>query len=341
MSPEVSHLPPSLSKPDVGNAADAYVLLLAYRYGFRPKDGNPDRKSITQLEDEEAGRHSGKPRLVFTVDPEHPWKPKWIDKGKDARDLDAFRATVLDRHGIHQFTDPDQLVGLVLQALRAWESGAGRTESVEPAPSWNWPRPWDFSPYMANKRRDFVGREWLFDLVRTWHAEPNSPQALLLCADFGVGKSAFMAKLVADASVPIIGHHFCHHDTIETLNPMTFVRSVAAQLAAALPDYRAAVEADPEAKRWLDDATRDPASAFERAVVAPLNTIPAPAAPQVLLIDALDEALDFEASTGGNRATNIVRLLAPRTQRFPAWVKVLATSRRRQEVLQPMQHACR
>jgi len=116
MSPEVSHLPPSLSKPDVGNAADAYVLLLAHRYGFRPKDGNPDRKSITQLEYEEAGRHSGKARLVFIVDPEHPWKRKWIDKGQDERDPDAFKATVLERHGISHFTDPDQLLGVVLQA---------------------------------------------------------------------------------------------------------------------------------------------------------------------------------------------------------------------------------
>jgi len=38
--------------------ADAYVLLLAHRYGFRPKEeGNPERSSITELEYNEAGRH--------------------------------------------------------------------------------------------------------------------------------------------------------------------------------------------------------------------------------------------------------------------------------------------
>ncbi len=318
--------------------ADVYVLVVAHRYGFRPKEGNPERKSITHLEYEEAGRHEGKPRLVFTVDPEHRWSPKWIDKGDDARDLEVFRAAVEDRHGVNRFSDSDHLASLVLQALRAWESDASRAQGDAPAPSWNWPRPWDFSGYLFEKRRGFVGREWLFDEVRAWSGDADGPQALLICADFGVGKSAFMAELASGGrGVPIAAHHFCHHDTIETLNPATFVRSVGAQFAVAVPEYKSAVEADAEARRWLDDAQLDPASAFERAVVAPLNAISAPGAPLVLLVDALDEALDFEITSGSSRPTTIVRLLAPRTRRLPGWLRVLATSRRRQDVLQPMQ----
>lgn len=214
-----------------------------------------------------------------------------------------------------------------------------KTDSVV---NWGWPMPWDFSGYLDEKRRGFVGRAWLFDIVRTWYDGRNGPQAMLVYADFGIGKSAFMAELAAGAAgIPIAAHHFCHHDTIETLNPTTFVRSVAAQLAASLADYRAAVEADSEAMRWLSDATLDPASAFERAVVAPLTTIRAPIVPQILLVDALDEAVEFEAMPGSHRATTIVRLLAARPQRFPNWLKILATSRRRQEVLQPMQQTFR
>ena len=41
-------------------AADVYVLLIAHRYGYRPPENNPQRRSITQLEYEEASRH-GKP----------------------------------------------------------------------------------------------------------------------------------------------------------------------------------------------------------------------------------------------------------------------------------------
>lgn len=229
--------------------------------------------------------------------------------------------------------------------------GPGARASVEyhqhnyPAPppaSWNWPRPWNFSGYLAEKRHGFTGRDWLFGEVRGWYADRDGAQALLVCADFGVGKSAFMADLTADAhGLPIAAYHFCHHDTIETLNPVTFVRSVAAQLAASLPAYRSAVEADPDARRWLDDVQLDPASAFERAVIGPLNAIDPPGTPQVLLVDALDEALDFETTAGSSRPTSIVRLIAARARRLPAWLRILATSRRRQDVLQPVQSAFR
>lgn len=99
-------------------AADVYVLLIAHRYGYRPPAGNPERRSITQLEYEEAGRFPAKPRLAFTVDLDHTWLPRFIDKGDDERDLSRFRATVEERHGVRRFTTPDHLSTLVLQALR-------------------------------------------------------------------------------------------------------------------------------------------------------------------------------------------------------------------------------
>ena len=55
----------------------------------------------------------------------------------------------------------------------------------------------------------------------------------------------------------------------------------------------------------------------------------APATLLVLLVDALDESLDFAPPGTDTRATTIVRLLADRVKRMPAWLKVLATSSRR------------
>ncbi len=74
-------------------ATDVYVLLIAHRYGYRPAENNPQRRSITHLEYEEASRHQ-KPRLVFTVDRKELWLPDWIDSGADGADLAAFRAEV-------------------------------------------------------------------------------------------------------------------------------------------------------------------------------------------------------------------------------------------------------
>jgi formylglycine-generating enzyme required for sulfatase activity len=123
-------------------ATDVYVLLIAHRYGYRPPENNPQRRSITQLEYEEASRHN-KPRLVFTVDRKQLWLPDWIDGGDDAADLAAFRAEVETTHGVNRFTTPDQLASLVLQALQAQrppslDSGSPRTRTYTPADLQSW-----------------------------------------------------------------------------------------------------------------------------------------------------------------------------------------------------------
>jgi formylglycine-generating enzyme required for sulfatase activity len=115
-------------------AADVYVLLIAHRYGYRPPENNPQRRSITQLEYEQASRH-GKPRLVFTVDRKEKWLPDWIDSGDDAIDLAAFRAEVEASHGVNRFTTPDQLASLVLQALQALRPPSMEAASP-PAPTY-------------------------------------------------------------------------------------------------------------------------------------------------------------------------------------------------------------
>ena len=75
--------------------ADVYVLLLANRYGYRPKQVNPD--------------------------PDHPWVKKWIDDrlSEDGQALASFRAEVEARHVVNRFTDPKDLASLVQQALSA------------------------------------------------------------------------------------------------------------------------------------------------------------------------------------------------------------------------------
>jgi hypothetical protein len=123
-----------------------------------------------------------------------------------------------------------------------------------------WPGAWDSSSYRRQLRQGFIGRQWLFNEVKAWYGNPAASQALLIVADYGVGKSAFMAELTATGKagqgLPIAAHHFCDHNTAATLEAATFVRSVAAQLSVALPDYKAAVENDPQARRWLDDMFR-------------------------------------------------------------------------------------
>ncbi|MBK6854944.1 MAG: TIR domain-containing protein [Burkholderiales bacterium] len=220
------------------------------------------------------------------------------------------------------------------QDVRRLRDELHRTRDA-PSSRYRWPTPWDFSAYMADKREVFEGRDWLFGEIANWHAASHA-RALLIRADFGVGKSAIMAELVhRNPGVCIAAWHFCQHDTQETLQPGAFVRSLAAQLATTVPGYQELIDADPDLQERLDRALTDPGSALEGAVLAPLARLSAPSAPRLLLVDALDEALEVDA-TGPRSTGTIVSLLAAKAGRFPAWLRVLATSRPNPQVLTPL-----
>lgn len=211
---------------------------------------------------------------------------------------------------------------------------------------WNWPTPLPFANYRSFRSQGFVGRQWLFDAVRDWAmadlSSTETPQALLIGADYGVGKSAFLARLVETeaAGVPIIAQHFCQHDVIDTLSPGRFVTSLAAQLAAGLPEYKAIIEAESASslRELLSNPDSDPVGALVQSVLEPLAKIAAPVGPRLLVIDALDEALDYRGS-GGRDSTIVSLLAADRAHRFPRWLRLLATSRRLPAVQRPLRQA--
>lgn len=225
-------------------------------------------------------------------------------------------------------------------AIRELRAAIASHQKLKGRSDWSWLQPWDFTIYRSEKRQGFVGRKWLFEEVRGWATSPDSEQALLIGADYGVGKSAFLAELVDTdaAGIPLVAHYFCTSEQATTLTPGLFVRSLATQLAEALPAYREHLETD-EAKTlhdWLDAADKDPARALEQAVLAPLASLhPAPQ-PHLLVVDALDEALDYRPEAGGSSRHTIVDLLAKEARNLPNWLRVLATSRRRDEVLEPL-----
>ena len=331
---------------DVG-ACDFYVLLIAHRYGFVPTTDNPGAKSITQLEYKHA-KHCAKPCLVFTVDQAHAWPPRSIERGRTAKKRDAFRKAVGLEHGIATFATPDNLVGQVLSAVGAKEEAERQRQRKDAAAAsapasgsgtgYRWPAAWDFGPYMADKREVFVGRDWLFADIDAWRAAGH-PCAMLIRADFGVGKSAIMAELVhRNPSRAVVAWHFCQHDTQETLRPATFVRHLAAQLKATLPGFRETIEANADLQERLDNALADPASALEAAILAPLSKLAAPAGPRLLVVDALDEALELGANAG-QKSGSFVSLLAGRAGRFPPWLRILPTSRNNPQVIASLQQA--
>ena len=189
----------------------------------------------------------------------------------------------------------------------------------------------DFGPFLYDKRRDFCGREWLFQRIDAWRADRDRHRALLITGDPGIGKSAIVAQLVhMNPGAQVLAYHCCRADTPETLRPGRFIRGLAGMIASQLEAYASQLD-DPQVEAALGEARceTDPASALEEGILNPLHRVPTPAGgARYILIDALDEALAVR------EGLSIVTLLSPsRLDRLPGWLRVVATTRKEPDVL--------
>jgi hypothetical protein len=98
---------------------DLFVGIYAYRYGFIP-DG--DDHSITQSEYYTASECKI-PKLIYIVDDNQPWPPKFIENGNPAEKLDAFKKYLYSNHICASFSNKDNLTANVLADI-------GRTISI-------------------------------------------------------------------------------------------------------------------------------------------------------------------------------------------------------------------
>ncbi len=99
-------------------SCDLYVGIFAWRYGYIPKEDNPQGYSITELEYREAIK-TNKPCLIFLLSEVAPWPRKFVDK--DASSIEKLREELSNNHstGPH-FSTPDELGRLLAEAMVKW-----------------------------------------------------------------------------------------------------------------------------------------------------------------------------------------------------------------------------
>lgn len=181
--------------------ADAFVCIVAHRYGSRPPGA---RKSFMELEFERA-RERGIPMQPYVVDQRYPWSLQEVDEGEDRRALEAFKARLRRDHTVRSFGDlQDFRMDLVvyLGELRGSSrddrtpDGDGPVESGEahqpseaddrsiPRP----PEPYHVPPYTAGQ--PFTGRA--AELAMLDEFMTSEDPLLLVEAIGGTGKSALL-----------------------------------------------------------------------------------------------------------------------------------------------------
>lgn len=106
---------------------DAYIGIFAWRYGYVPKDDNPEHKSITELEYLKAVEQ-GKGILIFILSEEAHWQPVHVDRDRER--IVKLRDELSNNHTVEFFKDCEELTRKVMHAVWEYCTSAERRDET-------------------------------------------------------------------------------------------------------------------------------------------------------------------------------------------------------------------
>ena len=168
-------------------------------------------------------------------------------------------------------------------------------------------------------------REWAFSEILAWLDDAAAPQLFWLMGGGGTGKSVLTAELLRRSVDRTVAWHFCRHDNPAQSAPTSLLRSLATMLAHRLPGYKGALEVT----AVPSNEVTDPRELFTALFETPLQTVPAPEKPLLLILDALDE-LPKESQKP------LLDVIAGQLSRLPTWLKLFTTSREEPQIKQAL-----
>ena len=177
----------------------------------------------------------------------------------------------------------------------------------------------------------FVGREWLRSKLDSWRKNDRNSRLFWISGAPGTGKSAFAAWLAHLGKVNVIAINLCRYNVDERRNPARVLRTIAFQMASRLPDYRSGLldrlqKQDPD-RRELD--RKSVAALFDWLLAEPLRFGVDGGSRNdryLVVIDALDETIRDGRS-------ELAEVLAESSQKLPAWIAMVVTSRPEPSIL--------
>jgi hypothetical protein len=229
-------------------------------------------------------------------------------------------------------------------------------------------KPINFNDEIKKLTENFIGREgWLFKEINHWLLQ-HDQRFFILIGEPGVGKSAIAAHLIQTRTDIVAAHHFCQLGVEETVDAGRVLRSLAAQLDLAFPDYYGEAlfntinstqsgEVDIKIKS-IDDLEgkikskvqrfkinhlkpSDIVNEFDILLRAPLAALPQiyekngqkPPELAIIVIDALDVAVTMEK--GVQEEEDLATLFGSlaEDESLPSWVRFLFTTRPDRRVL--------
>ena len=183
-----------------------------------------------------------------------------------------------------------------------------------------------------------VGRDWLIEEIQNelFQLDPRK-KGILLTADIGYGKTAFISRLVCakeseaawELHKRILAYHVCRFDATSTKIPALFIRRLVGMIAIQIPEYRKHFSKLPNSSIIFDRhfCGLDPKGCFDQNILFPLQKLnKRPQEKRIIIIDALDECFDSV-----EKSNEISELIRHRAYELPAWIVLLVTSRNTSE----------
>uniref|UniRef100_H3C1P8 Tetratricopeptide repeat, ankyrin repeat and coiled-coil containing 2a n=1 Tax=Tetraodon nigroviridis TaxID=99883 RepID=H3C1P8_TETNG len=154
-------------------------------------------------------------------------------------------------------------------------------------------------------------------------------------------------EVVRRLAAQVVSYHFCQADNCHTCLVPEFVLNMAAMLSDApqLLAYRERLHRSRELQSTLSmrACIQDPSSALEKGILEPLDALyrerklHLDRAGLIVLVDGLNEA-EFHRPDYGDTLTSF---LSKNIQKFPSWLKVIATVRTsQQDITGPLPFHC-
>jgi tetratricopeptide (TPR) repeat protein len=180
--------------------AEIYVGVFAHRYGYVPRENNPQQISITEMEYNRAVERKI-PRLIFLMHDDHPLKASDVEKGAGAVNLEAFKQRLGIEQVVNFFKSPEDLRANLINSLSQHRQPDLQTfhyVSEIPTP----PEAFIAHPYTLLQTHKLVGRQPELNLLTDWVTKPESDiyraHILNIVAIGGLGKSALTWKWFND-----------------------------------------------------------------------------------------------------------------------------------------------
>jgi len=217
------------------------------------------------------------------------------------------------------------------------------------------------SDLIAERTKDFTGREWVFHKINAW-LERDESRVFLLTGGPGSGKSALAARLVQISQGEVAAEawphlskgrltfaHFCQAQNDRTINPLRFIEALSRQLADChqafakelirINDRQIIINSTQtigtaapgaEIKNLVIESLHlgnlSARHAFDQVIRRPLEQLYKTDFKETILIlvDALDEALTYDSD---NNMVTLLKHATDHSQDLPGQVRFLLTSR--------------